>query len=219
MLGNIHAFLSGEAWSTGAGTSLLISAAVGIAAMTAFALGFTGVRAALWLGVILAVASFLVTGHGVRLEPRWLVDLVFAVHLLGVAFWLGALWPLAVTVKVQEPCAAATVVMRFSRLAAIAVGAIIASGIVVSWIQLQSLTALVHSDYGLRLDAKLALVAVLLAIALHNKRVLTPALAAGRAGAARHLRTWIIVELVLFAAILAAAVALTLVASPNELAG
>jgi copper transport protein len=109
--------------------------------------------------------------------------------------------------------------MRFSRLAAIAVGAIIASGIVVSWIQLQSLIALVHSDYGLRLDAKLALVAVLLAIALHNKRVLTPALAAGRAGAARHLRTWIIVELVLFAAILAAAVALTLVASPNELAG
>jgi copper transport protein len=217
-LGSAAGLLSGEAWTVGARTTLLPSAALGIAAMTALALGFTGIRAALGIGALLAVASFLVTGHGATLTPRVLVDVAFALHLLGAAFWLAALWPLAVTARATAPHVAGEIMARFSRQAVGWVAAIVGSGIVVAWIQLRTPVALIASAYGIRLTVKLALVAGLLGVALHNKLVLTPALGGDDVNAVRRLRRHIIAELVLFALILAAAVSLTLVASPAELA-
>jgi copper transport protein len=217
-LGSAAGLIGGEAWTAGAQTTLLASAALGIAAMTALALGFSGVRAALGVGIVLAIGSFLVTGHGATLAPRVVVDIAFVLHLFGAAFWLAALWPLAVTVRTTSPRAAGEVMARFSRQAATWVVAIVASGLVVAWIQLRTPLALIASAYGVRLLVKLGLVAALLAIALHNKLVLTPALARDDARAAKRLRGHIAVELALFALILAAAVSLTLVASPAELA-
>jgi putative copper export protein len=108
--------------------------------------------------------------------------------------------------------------MRFSRQAAGWVAAIVLSGIAIGWIQLLTPSALITSAYGVRLVIKLILVAALLAIAAHNKMVLTPALHRDDGLAARRLRAHIMVEAALFALILAAAVSLTLVASPAELA-
>jgi copper transport protein len=210
--------LDAKAWAAGAQTSLFPSAAAGIGAMTVLALGFTGVRAALIVGITFAVASFLVTGHPATLTPRWLADIAFILHLFGAALWLGALWPLYVTTQTAVPQAAAEVMARFSRQVSGWIAAILASGIAVGWIQLRSLFALFNSAYGIRLTVKLALVAGLLAIALHNKIILTPALRGTDDQAARRLRAHIVAELALFALILAAAVSLTLVASPAELA-
>src|SRR5581483_11852151 len=164
-LGSAAALITGEAWNVGARTTLLPSAGLGIAAMTALALGFTGVRGALLFGAVLATGSFLVTGHAATLTPRWLVDIAFALHLFGAAFWLGALWPLWVTARVAAPRDAAEVMMRFSRQAIGWVAAILASGAVVAWLQLRTPLALVTSAYGIRLSVKLVLIAVLLAIA------------------------------------------------------
>ncbi len=217
-LGSLASLTNGEAWTAGAQTTLLVSAALGIAAMTALALGYTGVRPALTAGIALAVASFLATGHPATLTPRWLVDIAFILHLLGAAFWLAALMPLAVTARVSAPSDAAQVMVRFSRQAAGWVAAIVLSGIAIGWVQLLTPSALIASAYGVRLVIKLILVAALLAIAAHNKMVLTPALRRDDAPAARRLRAHIAVEAALFALILAAAVSLTLVAAPAELA-
>jgi putative copper export protein len=217
-LGSAASLLEGEAWSVGARTTLLLSAGLGIAAMTALALGFTGVRAALMAGAVLAVGSFLCTGHAATLAPRWAVDLAFALHLFGAAFWLAALWPLSVVARIGLPRDAATVMAQFSRQAAGWIAAILVSGLAVTWLQLRSPLDLVASAYGVRLLVKLGLVVALLAIALHNKLLLTPALQRGDARAAARLRTHIAVEIALFALVLAAAVSLTLVASPAELA-
>jgi copper transport protein len=214
------AIFTGTAWQLGAQTNLMPSALMGIVAMAILSVGFRGAapaRSFLFpLGAMLTIGSFLIVGHAATAAPRWLAALSVAIHVAGVGFWLGALGPLAVAVRILPAGDAGQLLTRFSRFAAWAVGAIVASGLAIAWLQLRQLQSLVTTAYGARLDIKLALVVLLLALAARNRFALTPRLQMGDlTAAAAALRRAIILEYLLFLVILAAAASLTLVEPPR----
>lgn len=210
--------LSGEAWRLAFGTSLGTSAALGVPAMLALAWGL-GRSAGAWraVGVVLGLAAFLVTGHAATVAPRWLMAPAVGLHIAAVAFWLGALAPLFTVVRTQTPAEAGAVMQRFSRIAVIAVTALIASGIAITLVQIPGGVGLTDTAYGARLLLKLAAFAGLLTLATVNKFVLTPRLEEGDAEAATALRRAIVMELCVFAVVIAGAAALALAEPPRSL--
>ena len=67
-------------------------------------------------------------------------------------------------------------VLRFSTLGIVSVAVLVATGIVNTWYLAGSVAALTGTDYGRLLLVKVALFAVMVAIAAVNRRVLTPRL-------------------------------------------
>lgn len=206
-----------RAWTFGARTTLSTSAVFGVAGMALLLFGSAArgrrQRLAALAGAALAVGSFLVTGHPAIAVPRWLTTPAYGAHLLGAAFWMGALAPLAHALRTLSSAEATRVVAAFSRRAVYAVGAIVASGIVLSAVHLGSFGALTESGYGRRLIVKLLLAAAVIALAAYNKSVLTPVLQRDPA-APRRLRLVIAAEMVVLIVIVGAAVALSLVPPP-----
>jgi copper transport protein len=163
------------AFATSAGPALLVAFAAMLLALTAL----RSARYARALAIVAFVGaglSLAMTGHAATAPPEVLTRPAIFLHGLGVAFWIGALAPLAALVS--KPAAAAlTVVNRFSRNAMPAVGVLALTGLGLAIVQLEKPSALVETRYGLLLSIKLGLVTVLLALAALNRFRWTPALA------------------------------------------
>jgi copper transport protein len=112
---------------------------------------------------------------------------------------------------------AAADVRRFSNIALVTVALLVICGLVLAILQVKEPSALVTTAYGLRLLAKLVLVALLLACAAVNKLRLTARLARGETRAARLLRDVIKLELALFAGIIVATALLGQTTPPRAL--
>ncbi|MEV7888156.1 copper resistance CopC/CopD family protein [Streptomyces sp. NPDC002817] len=103
-------------------------------------------------------------------EPTWgaLADLL---HLLGAALWIGGLAMLAVAVLPRRRTGElAEVVPGYSRLAAVAVTAIVGAGLVLTWQVVGSYDGLLHTSYGHLLLVKTAVLAAVLLIAQSSRR-------------------------------------------------
>ena len=98
-----------------------------------------------------------------RQPPQVLTRAAVLLHAMTVAFWIGALLPLASAMRTAERRTAE--LLRFSRSIPLAVVALAASGGALAVIQLRQFDALWTTDYGLVLCAKLVAVAVLIALA------------------------------------------------------
>ncbi|MBY0511817.1 MAG: CopD family protein [Rhodospirillaceae bacterium] len=217
MTGGADTLITGSTWEMGASTSLGHSAALGVPAMLILWLGFNwNQRALLAAGAAGGILSFLVTGHAATAVPVWLTAPAVAVHLTGAAYWIGALFPLYRATRDHDPHTASALIVAFSQRAVWFVSAIVASGLIISWIQLDVPVALITTSYGFRLIAKIALFALLLALAAYNKLVLTPRITSGQ-DAATHLRQIIRVEFFVLVLVLGAAVSLTLTEPPRAL--
>ncbi|MEU0284998.1 copper resistance protein CopC [Streptomyces sp. NPDC006147] len=97
---------------------------------------------------------------------------VDVVHLLAVAVWLGGLTALLVALY-RAPAASSVgrdAVRRFSRLAFGSVVTLAVTGVYQSWRQLGSWSAFTDTRYGQLLLAKIALVAVMVAVAFVSRR-------------------------------------------------
>ncbi|WP_031071794.1 copper resistance protein CopC [Streptomyces sp. NRRL S-118] len=94
---------------------------------------------------------------------------VDVLHLLAMAAWLGGLAALLVALH-REPSIERTAVRRFSRVAFGSVAVLAATGIYQSWRQVGSWSALTGTAYGRLLLIKVALVAVLVAVAWISRR-------------------------------------------------
>jgi copper transport protein len=123
-------------------------------------------------------------------------------HAVGLAYWIGALIPLAATVR-QAPAQALPVVRRFSTGALIAVAVLTLAGILLAAIQVEAPANLTGTDYGLVLIAKTLIVVALLGLAALNRLWLTPALATPKGSGGTWLVRSVAVEIVLVLAILA----------------
>jgi copper transport protein len=123
-------------------------------------------------------------------------------HAVGLAYWIGALIPLAATVR-QAPAHALPVVRRFSTGALIAVAVLTLAGILLAAIQVEAPANLTGTDYGLVLIAKTSIVVALLGLAALNRLWLTPALATPQGPGGTWLVRSVVVEIVLVLAILA----------------
>lgn len=220
MLGGPAAIFSISAWTQALSSTLAPSALVGIPGLLILAFAFSkgpGGKSVpiLLLGSVIAVASFLVTGHAATAPPVWLMAPVVAVHLFCAAFWIAALYPLAKTTQVATVQEAGAVMTQFSQRAIWTVAALYVSGAFISWNQVEGFANLLSTDYGLRLTAKVAVFFVLLGIAAVNKMVLTPALEKADEAAAPKLRKAIKFEYAAMIFIIGAAVSLTLVTPPR----
>ncbi|MEP6998089.1 MAG: copper homeostasis membrane protein CopD, partial [Betaproteobacteria bacterium] len=138
------------------------------------------------------------TGHAAAAEAasRLLQLGSDVVHLLAAGAWLGALPALVHLLGRAQPIEdAAWAARRFSSVAIASVSALILSGIGSSWFLVGSIPALFGTRYGVLLLAKVALLAVMLALAAANRLLLTPRLAGGDLRAMRALRRNALLEI------------------------
>ena len=206
-----------SALATSLGPSLLIAAAALAAAL--LALRTASVTTARLLSAVAMVAaglSLAATGHAATASPQWLTRTAVFVHGVGVAFWVGALLPLA-AMGWRQDASLLAVLQRFSRLAVPVVAVLVLTGLTLAVIELESFGALVETSYGQILSVKLALVLVLLGLAALNRLYLTPTLA--RDGSSRRSLVWsILLEGVAALAILATVAGWRFTVPPRTLA-
>jgi putative copper resistance protein D len=158
------------------------------------------------------LASLATTGHSV-MHTGWLGvahQVNQAVHLLAAGFWLGGLIPLALLLATSETrppdrLARARALRQFSDVAIVAVVLVLATGLVNAWMLVGDPSALIETDYGNTLVVKLVMVAAIVAVAIVNRLVMLPALAADGAAALARIERNVKLEIVLGALIVAAA--------------
>lgn len=167
------------------------------------------------VGSFAVVASFGLTGHTGSYGP--LAAFIVALHLIAVAYWVGALMPLYGLTGVAHQERLASILTRFGNLALGFVGTLVVAGLALLWLLLGSVEAVVASGYGRLVLLKLGFVTALLLLAAINKLRLTPAVAVGQVGARQHLRRSIAVEIALVLAIFFVTAAFTTLTGPPEM--
>lgn len=202
-------------WQTPVGSALLLR----LAGLSLFiiCLLIGGVMSAFGFAAgLLALWSFAEIGHVSGSELWWLKIIMFS-HLLGVAFWIGILSPLAALARDEGKLnATADLGHRFGQLAAFIVPLLIFAGLILAYFLVGSLGDLFASGYGLTLIVKVILVGALLALAALNKMRFIPAMREGSQGAARHLAKSIRFEwFAIYGVLFVTAVLTSVLAPPN----
>ena len=192
---------------------------VGLILLCAIALPPTITKIAAVIGVVIAAISFSRVGHGTE-EPKWLLGPLVSIHLLAVAFWIGALLPLRRLARHPENLeTAARLAHSFGQQAAIVVGLLIFVGLFLAWWLVETPANLLLSQYGNTLLVKLVVVAGLMGLAAANKLRFVPNMMAGSFEAATHFRRSIKFEAVAIATILTITAILTTVTSLPTMEG
>jgi putative copper resistance protein D len=165
-------------------------------------------------GAVLATGAFALTGHTSVNVHRGTLATLLMFHLLVVAFWFGALWPLYLASLRETPARASDIVERFTALATWLVPVILLAGMVMALLLLPNVAAL-GQPYGELLIAKIVGFAVLMGLAAANKWRLGPALVSAPLQTGRWFRRSVAAEYVLIAAVLTITAAMTSLFSPE----
>lgn len=199
LLGNLLLLLVGGIYGTGGSASDLFSPAAAAGAVGTTAGRLTAVRltvlvlAALWwrhrdrsgqlpsrfdvVGLWLLVAvTQAVGGHPGHTTSPLLTSLVDVVHLTAVSTWIGGLALLVVAVlrpQGEGHEAPATLLRRWSRVAAGAVGVLVLSGAISALVGVGSWPALVGTTYGRLVLGKVAALLLVVAVAAFSRRLVT----------------------------------------------
>ncbi|SEG50475.1 copper resistance CopC/CopD family protein [Bosea lathyri] len=197
------------AWIVGWRTSFGLTAATGALALILAWRGLRARREPLRRGCGLAAlacsgAALALSGHAGGANPQWLTRPAVFLHGVGVAYWIGALLPLAALVQRFRVRALPTV-RRFSNGALVAVAVLTLAGLVLGTVQVEDPANLAGTAYGRVLIVKTALVSGLLGLAALNRLWLTPALANRRRRGSPWLARSIFAEIALAVIILAIA--------------
>jgi putative copper resistance protein D len=166
------------------------------------------------IGAVIAIAAFTLTGHTSDNPWRAAAATLLIVHLLVAAFWLGALCPLYISTGLEPPAVTATVIGRFSRLAATVVPTMALAGVALAALLVPAWSVF-SQPYGQLLLAKLALFVVLMGMAALNKWIFGPACAQEDPRAARAFRTMVALEFAVICGVLAVTATLTTFYSPE----
>ncbi|HBN15672.1 MAG: hypothetical protein CMQ46_04670 [Gammaproteobacteria bacterium] len=171
------------------------------------------------LGCIALAVSVAVLGHVNILDMATRVTA--ALHLLAVSVWIGALLPLLWVCQQafqgdRYPGRLILLLRQFGQFGWLFLGLMVISGIWMAWQLLGSFSALLTTTHGRFLLAKLALVALLMALGASNKFFWVSRLAESqnRHGAVKGLRLTILMEIVLAVAVVVATALMTTVEGP-----
>jgi putative copper resistance protein D len=154
--------------------------------------GARAIVVALAAGLVgtLAFAGHAAAGSGIEGAIHLTSDIL---HLVAAAAWVGALLPLGVLLgaahRTGDPpsmAIAREAILRFSKLGIVSVCALLATGIVNSWVLVGGMPALLETDYGRLLLVKVALFFFMLSIAAVNRLWFTPQLVQEQDSAAAH---------------------------------
>jgi len=193
-------------WAAGWRTSFGSTAAAALVALLMAGMSLHGRgerwRRAFSLAAMTGVGlSLAMSGHASAAAPQWLMRPAVFLHVVGVAYWIGALIPLVLMVR-RAPAQALPAVRRFSNGALVAVGVLTLAGIILAAVQVENLANLTGTAYGRVLVAKTVLVAGLLGLAALNRLWLTPTLASPDGSGGTRLVHSVAAEIVLSLAIL-----------------
>lgn len=164
-------------------------------------------RAAISIAIcaLLALAALAVGGFGghvAAFEPAWPAMLAQAAHLAAVGVWLGALPALAYLLHANSSQPAAIALLQqFSQRALLLMLTIIASGVPLADLQVETIPALLGTHYGVTLIWKIMFIGAVLAAAAHLRFALLPHFVAASSSAPKLVR-WIVIEFVLALAVL-----------------
>jgi len=206
--------LQGMAWNSPA-RAALICRLLGLL-LIAVGLRNAGVRGTILAagGAVLATGAFTLTGHTAVNVHRAALAALLMLHLVVVAFWFGALWPLYTASLRETPAQASDIIERFTAVATWLVPVILLAGIVMAVLLLPNVSAL-NEPYGRLLIAKVVGFAVLMGFAAANKWRLGPALVHGPVQSGLWFRRSVAAEYVLIAAVLAITAVMTSFFSPE----
>jgi len=215
----VGALLDTESWRVAFASSV---AGMAFTALAGFLLGLIALsgrrapRLCAVLATLCAAAALAMTGHTSSAPPQWLSRPAVFLHVAGLCFWLGSLLPLALAlIRTPDP---QTPLARFSKLIPLPLAVLIAAGGGLIWVQVPDVRSLPDTGYGRLLIGKLALAAVLLALAVRNRMSVAPALMAGTPGARRRLFRAIVAEIAVALAILGLVAGWRLTPPPRALA-
>lgn len=208
-------------WSAAAGSSFGRTAGVALLALAAggiaLAVRGTTARLAALAAVLLAGTALALSGHASAANPQLLARPAVFLHTVTVALWTGALVPLGLALKRNDPRSLAAL-RRFSAAIPYAVAILVAAGIVLAALQIDRPASLTGTAYGRVFLVKLALLAALFALAAFNRWRLTHGAQAGESTARRGLTRSIAMETALVVAIFAAVACWRFTPPPRSLA-
>ena len=132
--------------------------------------------------VVLIIASFWFDGHTVSKGFRPLHALVNSVHVAAGAVWVGGVVAIAVVVwsryQSHEPMRVVELVVRFSKIATIALASVVVAGGVMAFLVLDSFGELTGTPWGKILLLKTAAVGLAMTGGAYNHFRLLPSLEA-----------------------------------------
>ncbi len=193
----IESIFKPDAWRAAVTSTYMGTLVVALIALVlGLAVQRTGNRFAALVSLLAIGTAFALSGHASRAPPAATSWSIVLIHTVSVAFWIGALLPLASLLRSADRAAIAALA-RFSAVIPFAIAPLLISGLVLILIQLDRLSDLWTTGYGLILSGKVLLVGALLTIAFVNRYHLTPRLSAKPARAAGRLRRSIFIELAL----------------------
>jgi putative copper export protein len=199
--------------SSGAGLGLQIAGAVLL--LTADSDDATGTGRAMRLtNAALMTASFVFSGHAGAMGAA--DGLVAFAHVSAAAWWLGSLWLLRYVCAAPDRAVVNALVQRFSKVAAVLIGALIMAGVVLIVMLVDLDEDPWFTPWLAILVVKLGVAATVLGLAAYNRYRLTPRLLQGETVALSSLRRMIRAELILIGAILAVTAILTTYVSPHD---
>lgn len=183
-------------WQAGIRTSfgwtvLIALAALGLALLSRV-LPRADARPAAAAALVAVGAALAASGHASAAEPQWLTRPMVFLHGTAIAFWAGALVPLAFSLKREADDGG--FLRRFSDAIPPVVAVLAIAGVALAVVQVRTPSALIETAYGRLLLVKLALLAVLFVLAAVNRWTLTRPAEAGEAQARRKLVRSIIAE-------------------------
>jgi putative copper resistance protein D len=174
--------------------------ALGAAVLLSLGLAALGLRSDGWAGARIAISAALLVclafiGHAAAAPgPTGQIRVgVMAMHLLAAGLWLGGLPPLARAMRGQDP-AVGRLLRRFGVIGLVSVCTILATGLSSGLFMLGMTGGRLGPSYLAVLSAKLALVAVLLALAALNRFRLAPLIARDSDRAVATLRRTVLLE-------------------------
>ena len=174
----------GHVWLVRQGLLLLLGVFVSLRLDVRRAVDWRAARGETAILGALALAALGAAGHSAAVEPSAAAAIAADVgHLLAAGVWAGALPALVLLLRAASREAGADArpyavlaARRFSRAALILMTALLATGILITAVQVGSVGALLGTRYGRLLVLKLALVLAALAAAALGRRRLLPAL-------------------------------------------
>lgn len=134
-----------------------------------------------WQGLLVAILALILlclgglqAGHTV--EQGLGVHLALTVHFLLGLWWLGCLWPLAMSCQSLEPRELQVLMQRFGTIASVLVPILLVAGLGLAYTLIGSWQHLFTNTHGQFLLAKISFVAGLLGLAAYHKLKIVPQL-------------------------------------------
>lgn len=181
LMGMVDINMMSILWQTpvGTGVALQLSGFVLIGITTGWLLKSPKPRSSwqnvlMLLGGLSLLAAFSQAGHFA--EQSLLGKAAISVHVLAMSLWMGSLYPLWQVSRTTDIPEIQRSMERFGQVAAVIVGVLVASGVLMAVMLLKDFHTLFFTPYGQGLLLKLTLVGGLLLLAASNKWLTVPRL-------------------------------------------